>query len=126
MANKESSNLYAVYARGFPADATATLLTTDSGQHYTYADAERFSARVANCLIGMGLHAGDRVTVQVEKSPQLLVLYLGVLRAGLVFHPLNTAYTREELQYFLEDAAPAAVVCDPARQGLFEELREES
>ncbi len=123
MANKESSNLYAVYARGFPPDATATLLTTDSGQHYTYADAERFSARVANCLIGMGLHAGDRVTVQVEKSPQLLFLYLGVLRAGLVFHPLNTAYTREELQYFLEDAAPAAVVCDPARQGMFEELR---
>ena len=40
----------------------------------------------------------------------------------MVFHPLNTAYTREELAYFLADAAPALVVCDPASETLFRDL----
>ncbi|MCB1842863.1 MAG: AMP-binding protein, partial [Halioglobus sp.] len=38
------------------------------------------------------------------------------IRAGLVFHPLNTAYTDEELDYFLRDAEPAVMVCDGARR----------
>ena len=105
-----NSNLYAIFAGHFPGDPAAVLLTTDGGQAYSYGDAERSSARVANCLVGMGLKPGDRVTVQVEKSPEMLFLYLGVLRAGLVFHPLNTAYTPEELEYFLGDAEPSAVV----------------
>jgi malonyl-CoA/methylmalonyl-CoA synthetase len=124
--NPESSNLYTVFADCFPEDRSADLLTTEVGQSYSYADAEKFSAQVANCLIALGLRRGDRVTVQVEKSPQLLFLYLGVLRAGLVFHPLNTAYTREELAYFLQDAAPSLVVCDPIREALFGELCDRS
>jgi malonyl-CoA/methylmalonyl-CoA synthetase len=120
--HSESSNLYTTFVGCFPSDRSAVLLTTDSGRSYSYADAERLSAQVANCLMEMGLRRGDRVTTQVEKSPEVLFLYLGVLRAGLVFHPLNTAYTREELAYFLQDAAPSLVVCDPGREALFGEL----
>ena len=69
---------------------------------------------MANYLIELGLEPGDRVTVQAEKSPEFLWLFLGCLRAGLVFHPLNTAYTEDELRFFLGDAAPSLVVCDGA------------
>ncbi len=122
MTGSEYSNLYAAFADHLPQDRLAVLMTTDNGRVYTYEDAERFSAQMANCLIQAGLSAGDRVTVQVEKSPEMLWLYLGVLRAGLVFHPLNTAYTEEELAYFLENAEPAAVVCDESSEAMFNRL----
>ncbi|MDP9057494.1 MAG: AMP-binding protein, partial [Pseudomonadota bacterium] len=51
--------------------------------------------------------------VQVEKSPENVLLYLAALRAGLVYVPLNTAYTAAELAFFLGDAEPAVVVCRP-------------
>ena len=56
--------------------------------------------------------AGDRISVQVAKTPQALCLYLACLRGGFVFHPLNTGYRAGELEYFFADAEPAVVVCD--------------
>ena len=108
-----NANLYAAFRRHFPADASSPLLTTATGDSFSYGDAERESARFASCLSAMGLQAGDRVTVQVEKSVEMLWLYLGCLRAGLVFHPLNTAYSPAELEYFLGNAEPSLVVCTP-------------
>ena len=55
----------------------------------TYEQADQLSQRLASVLLQSGAKPGDRVTVQVEKTPQALCLYLGCLRAGLVFHPLN-------------------------------------
>lgn len=115
-------NLYSEFNRHFPDDPGAILLTTDTGDTYTYGDAEAHSARVANFLLQQGLQPGDRLTVQVEKSPEMLWLYLAALRAGIVFHPLNTAYTVDELAYFLENASPSMVVCDSSQMNLFEDL----
>ncbi|MEM1164177.1 MAG: malonyl-CoA synthase, partial [Pseudomonadota bacterium] len=50
-----------------------------------------------------------------EKSIEALMLYLGTLRAGGVFLPLNTAYTPAEIEYFLTDAEPRIFFCDPER-----------
>jgi len=86
-------------------------------RHYTYSDVEAVSARFALALRSLGVHPGDRVAVQVEKSIEALMLYLGSIRAGAVFLPLNTAYTPTEIAYFLSDAEPALFVCDPARAG---------
>ena len=44
-----------------------------------------------------------------------LVLYLATVRAGAVYLPLNTAYTLNELDYFIGDAEPSLVVCDPSK-----------
>lgn len=109
-----SLNLYTCYSAHFPAQERL-LLTSEDGETYTYRDAQRFSAQLANFLLSLGLKPGDRVTVQVEKSPESLWLFLAAIRAGLVYHPLNTAYTDEELDYFLNDAEPAVMVGDEAR-----------
>ncbi|NQX88533.1 MAG: AMP-binding protein [Halioglobus sp.] len=114
MPSASSLNLYTTYRSRFP-DPARCLLTTPDGIAYTYADAERESARIANALMALGLARGDRVSVQVDKSPQALWLFLGTIRAGLVFHPLNTAYTEKELRYFLQDAGSAVLVCDSRR-----------
>ena len=118
----EPTNLYQAFEQQFPQDRTTALLTDLAGQSVDYLEAARQSSRLANLLSELGLEVGDRVTVQVEKSPGMLWLYLAVLRAGLVFHPLNTAYTNDELEYFLSDAAPSLVVCDPGREADFQGL----
>ena len=121
MTSEDQLNLYAAFRSNFP-ELETVLLTTDNGISYTYQDAEYCSAQIANYLTEMGLKRGDRVSAQVSKSPQALWLYLAVVRAGMVFHPLNTAYTDEELQFFLQDAAPAMLVCDSGRSEALQAL----
>jgi malonyl-CoA/methylmalonyl-CoA synthetase len=82
---------------------------------WTWAEVDAGAARAAAALRHRGVQPGDRVLVQVEKSATALLLYLGCLRAGAVFVPLNTAYTDTELGYFIADASPRLIVCDPAR-----------
>jgi malonyl-CoA/methylmalonyl-CoA synthetase len=81
----------------------------------SYGDLIAMAGRVANVLVEGGVKPGDRVAAQTEKSVPGIVLYLGTVRAGAVYLPLNTAYTLNELEYFLTDAEPSMVVCDPAR-----------
>ena len=109
-----NANLYAQFFSRFPANLEQTLLSTPERVQFSYADAISVSARIANTLLDAGAKAGDRVTVQVHKSPNNLFLYLACLRAGLVYHPLNTAYQTSELEYFLDNAEPSLIVCDPA------------
>ena len=93
----------------------ADALAIDAGARvYRYADLDGESARLASALVQLGVRPGDRVAVQVEKSAANLMLYLASVRAGAVYLPLNTAYTLAELAYFIGDAEPALVVCDPA------------
>ncbi|HZZ35227.1 MAG TPA: AMP-binding protein, partial [Caulobacteraceae bacterium] len=100
-------------------------IAIDAGaRRYTYADLDVESARYANALAVLGVKAGDRVAVQVEKSAANLILYLAVVRIGAVFLPLNTAYTLLELAYFISDAEPSLIVCDPAVAAGVKELAE--
>ncbi len=115
-----NANLYAHFERHFPADRTRALLLTDSGRKVTYAQAEAGSARLAEVLTQRGARPGDRITVQVDKSVENLFLYLACLRAGLVYHPLNTAYKASELAYFLGNAEPTIVVCASDAQATIE------
>src|SRR3979490_1467182 len=69
---------------------------------------------MANVLVSRGVKPGDRVAAQTEKSVPALVLYLATVRAGAVYLPLNTAYTLNELEYFITDAEPSLVVGDPS------------
>jgi malonyl-CoA/methylmalonyl-CoA synthetase len=91
------------------------LMETDDGRSITYGDMLGKSAQLAHALAQAGVEPGDRVAVQVEKSPEAALLYLASLRAGAVFLPLNTAYTLPELDYFFRDAEPRLIVCDPDR-----------
>jgi len=92
------------------------FLESPGGEHMTYADVLTASADFAAALVALGVEPGDRVAAQVEKSPQALMLYLGAVRAGAVFLPLNTAYTTAEIDYFLGDAEPKVFVCDPGKR----------
>lgn len=109
-------NLYQRFADRFPENAAgARFAEIDDGRRYTYEDVDRVTARFAATLVDLGVEPGDRVAVQVEKSIEALMLYLASVRAGGVFLPLNTAYTANEVEYFLTDAEPRVFFCDPSK-----------
>ncbi len=97
-----------------------TLLRVPAGASWSYAEIVELSGRLANLLREQGVKPGDRVAVQAAKSVQAIALYLATVRAGGVFLPLNTAYTRAEVDYFLDDAEPTVFVCDSSRAREFE------
>ncbi len=72
---------------------------------------------LANLLKSLDLPVGARIAMQVEKSVEAMMLYLATLRAGYVFLPLNTAYQSAEIEYFIENAEPAVVVCSAKNFG---------
>src|SRR5215218_6586635 len=86
------------------------------GTRISYGDLIARAGQMANVLVARGVKPGDRVAAQTEKSVPALVLYLATVRAGAVYLPLNTAYTLNELEYFIGDAEPSLVVCDPSRR----------
>src|SRR6266702_1689195 len=96
-------------------DPTRLAIETVDGERISYADLIARAGRTANVLVERGVKVGDRVAAQTEKSVPGLVLYLATVRAGAVYLPLNTAYTLNELEYFIGDAEPSLLVCDPSR-----------
>jgi malonyl-CoA/methylmalonyl-CoA synthetase len=111
-------NLYTHFQEQFAKHADDELLCTEQDRSYTYSDIDRRSSRFARFLTDLGASPGDRVSVQVDKSPEALCLYLACLRAGLVFHPLNMGYKSGELDYFLDNAEPAVVICDARSESI--------
>jgi malonyl-CoA/methylmalonyl-CoA synthetase len=110
-------NLFCALRAGFPADLDSIAFETDGGLYYSWKDVERATAMMANLLQQLQLEPGARVAVQVEKSVEAAMLYLATLRAGYVFLPLNTAYQSAEIEYFVENAEPAVVVCSSKNFG---------
>lgn len=92
---------------------SSPCIEKDSGERLAYADLAALSGRFANFLAGLGIGPNHRVAVKVEKSVEALALYLATLRCGAVYLPLNTAYTAAETEYFVRDAQPTLIVCDP-------------
>ncbi|MEL7936116.1 malonyl-CoA synthase [Pseudomonas delhiensis] len=109
-----NQSLFAAVGEHLPEDLNKPFLRTPDGGGYSYAEMLRSSAQFAHALVELGVQPGDRVAVQVDKSPEAIMLYLGTLRAGAVYLPLNSGYTSDELSYFLGDAEPSLFVCTPA------------
>ncbi|MBK6009417.1 malonyl-CoA synthase [Ramlibacter ginsenosidimutans] len=110
-------NLFTALRAAFPQDLDGIAVETDNGLAYSWRDLERGTAMIANLLASLQLEQGARIAVQVEKSVEAMMLYLATLRAGYVFLPLNTAYQKAEIEYFVGNAEPAVVVCTPANFG---------
>src|SRR3954465_3043266 len=114
MNNPANANLFSRLFDNLDDPGRLAIETVD-GQCISYGDLIARAGRTANVLVARGVKVGDRVAAQTEKSVAALVLYLAVGRAGAVPLPLNTAYTLNELDYFIGDAEPSLVVCDPSK-----------
>lgn len=95
---------------------------TLDGNQLSYGELFSRAEQVASVLLEQGLKPGDRVAAQVEKSIESVQLYLGTILAGGVYLPLNMAYTRSELEYFVGDSEPAVIVADPANMEVIQDI----
>ena len=89
-----SENLYDLLSRRFPADRSKPCFLLSDGSQISYGALEAGAAQVAGRLVAEGVAPGDRVALQAEKSAEMIMVYLGVLKAGAVFLPLNSAWPR--------------------------------
>ena len=111
-----NDNVYALFETRFRVDRDAVCLHLPDEENWLYRDLVARVSRAAGALADLGVKPGDRVVAQTEKTPQALALYLACLKVGAVYVPLNTAYTAAEMAYFLSDAEPALLVCDPSQE----------
>jgi len=107
-------NLYALLASRFPADRATPAFRRPGAPAVSYGELESGAGRLAALLRRKGVGVGDRVAVQAPKSVEQVMLYLATLKIGAVFLPLNTAYTKAEIDYFVSDAGPSLIVTDAA------------
>ena len=107
---------------GQHAGSDAAFLHLPDGRVTSYAAFLAQAARLAHVLTDLGLAPGDRLAAQVEKSPQALALYAACVQTGIIFLPLNTAYTTDELAYFVENSGARCLVCDSAKQSALRPL----
>lgn len=94
---------------------TTPFIQLADGAIISHGEYLETASRYANLFTELGLKTGDRVAVQIEKSPQALAVYAACVQAGLVFLPLNTAYTADEVSYFVQDSGARIVICDEKR-----------
>jgi malonyl-CoA/methylmalonyl-CoA synthetase len=99
MANPLYDTLFARHA-----GKSDPFLILPDGSEISYAAFLNEASQIAGALTALGLEPGDRIAAQIHKSPQALALYAACAQTGLVFLPLNTAYTTGELTYFIENS----------------------
>jgi len=118
----ENGNFYKALENCFDRAADRTAFVSRDGSSVSYGEVARLSSAYAGALAGLGVRTGDRVTVQVKKSLANVALYLGALKLGAVYQPLNTAYTPAEVEFFVSDAEPALIVTDPSTRDAAEAI----
>lgn len=95
--------------------SAAPFLYLPDGGRISYGDFLTQAAQFAEVVRQAGLQPGDRLAVQIAKSPEALAVYAACIVTGVIFLPLNTAYSPVEVSYFLSDSGASLFICDPAR-----------
>ncbi len=108
------------------ADRDSRLLIQADRSEVTGSAFHALIARAANALRAAGVQPGDRVAVQIAKSPEALAIYAATVAIGAAFLPLNTAYTPPEVGYFLDNATPRLFLCEPAKAASMAEVARHS
>ncbi len=106
-----NANFFLTLQESFKKAGSKACIDGPDFPRLTYSELEELSAQASNLLSSLGLKAGSRVVVQAPKSPTLLALYLACMRSGVIYVPLNNAYTHDELDYFIQDTTPSLFVC---------------
>ncbi|HWN42365.1 MAG TPA: amino acid adenylation domain-containing protein [Thermoanaerobaculia bacterium] len=100
----------AVLHRLFEIQVSDRTAVTFAGEHLTYRELDARANRLAHALIAEGVRPGDLVGLRLERSLDMVVAVLGVLKAGGAYLPLDTTYPEERLAFAIEDSQVYVVV----------------
>ena len=117
-----NQNLYEILYKNFKSDIDRTCLEIPNYKKISFKDLDILSAHFASFLNNLGLKKGDRMICQIDKSLSAIGLYLGCLRTGIIYTPLNTSYTKNEVEYFINNIEPKLFVCRPESKDIIENI----
>ncbi len=109
--------------RGRSVPDRVAIESPDQGRRLTFGELDRLTNRVAHFLRRRGVKPGDRVSLLTENSLEALILFWGILRAGVVLNPINVEIREKNVQQILEQVRPKLVLwsrelpTDPRRLG---------
>lgn len=104
---------------------TTVFLQQADGSTLTHNAFLELASQYAHTLVQLGLQAGDCLAVQIGKSPQALAVYAACAQAGVVFLPLNTAYTADEVAYFVGDSRAKVLLCDKKQAAVLQAVADD-
>ncbi|MEU0161715.1 amino acid adenylation domain-containing protein [Streptomyces sp. NPDC006261] len=113
-------DLIARVAAEHPAAVAVTMPLPGGGaRRLTYGELERRAADVAARLRALGVTAGSVVVVRLDKSPELIVTLLAVLKAGGAYLPLRPDQPADRVAHLVRATGAGVVIVsgEPAREG---------
>ncbi len=110
--NHPASTLPALVARRAAVTPDAVAVVYE-GRQYSYREIDDQANRLAHWLIEQGVGTEDRVAVLLDKSPELVITALGILKAGGVYLPVDPTYPDDRLAFILDDAQAKLVLREP-------------
>jgi long-chain acyl-CoA synthetase len=96
-----------------------------SEHRISYRELDRLINRIASGLLDMGFRRGEVVSLFLPSLPELIIAYLGTVRAGLIVNVINAMLKEQEVAYILKDCSTRAVLVDESRLPIVESIRSE-
>ncbi|HEU4452505.1 MAG TPA: condensation domain-containing protein, partial [Longimicrobium sp.] len=115
------ASIPAVFARVAEAGPERIALSWDGGR-MTYAELHERSSRLARRLLRLGVAADEPVALLCERSAEMVVAQLGILKAGGCYVPLNPKYPRGRVRMMVEDCGARVLVAQPALEAAIPDL----
>jgi amino acid adenylation domain-containing protein len=91
-----------------------TIAASFENNHLTYAELNRRANQLAHYLQSLGVRPNHLVGVMLDRSVDMVVALLGVLKAGAAYVPLDPAYPASRLERMLAQARPVVLLTEEA------------
>lgn len=130
----EWNNTQAIY----PKDSSLHELISQKAREYPQKNALRFrnnnisyedlnerANQMANLLIKRGIQKGDRIALALDRSEELIIALIAILKSGAAYVPLDPAYPKKQIEYMLKDSSAKILLTSKACQNKFSSESEE-
>jgi len=81
------------------------------GKSFSYEELSDLINRLATALNRLGVRKGDKVMIYVSNSPQWVISFFGILKAGAIAVPVPPIYTSFEIEYMINDSGTETIIC---------------
>jgi amino acid adenylation domain-containing protein len=108
-------SLFEIQSKKYATDIAVSF----HGQNFSYDQINRKVNQVARFLLAKGVQVEDRIGIAVDRSPEMLIVMLGILKSGAAYVPLDPDYPQKRIEYMLSDSAAKMVLVSSKYKGLY-------
>jgi len=95
---------------------------TYDGNALTYKELSEGSNKLANYLISLGIKSGDTIGISLERTTDMVISVLGVLKAGCAYLPMDPSFPEDRLNYMFEDSGAKMLITEQSLNDKFRDL----